>query len=367
MSFSPMNNLPDEDEINNKLDELMMEARNRAEELNARLKEVEVLIRQSQSDVDRLGGREGNLSARLKDMETNMDAYTLPDIKVLYNGYHETQLRLISQRKELDQLRERQQSLKEQQQQNFRLYQTLNQRPRRDPAQPSSQVRGVQGTDAQEMVSKIIQAQENERLRVSRQLHDGPAQAMSNLVLRAEICERWMEADMSRAKAEITGLKSMVNDTLQETRRFIFDLRPMILDDLGLLPTLRRYIKDYQEKNKIEVNLVNSGVERRLHNHVEVAVFRIIQEALSNVANHANAAHVNIALDLGDQAVTLSVEDDGNGFDINKLAGEGQQKSLGIHSMGQRTEMLNGRLEIASTPNRGTRVAAYIPLATNQN
>ncbi|NWJ44821.1 MAG: ATP-binding protein [Chloroflexi bacterium] len=364
MSMSPLGSNPDPEEIDQKLDELMIEARNRAEELNKRLSEVEMLIRQNQTEVDRLGAREGQLSARLKDMETNMDAYSLPDIKVLYNSYHEVQLRLNSMRKEVELLRERQKYLKEQQQENFKLYQILNQRPKSQAVQTSSHVRGVQGVEAQEMVGKIIQAQENERLRVSRQLHDGPAQAMSNLVLRAEICERWMEADIARAKAEITGLKSMVNDTLQETRGFIFQLRPMILDDLGLLPTLRRYIKDFQEKNKIEVNLVSSGVERRLPNQFEVAVFRIIQEALSNVAIHAHALHVNISLDLGEQAVTLSVEDDGNGFDIRKLEGEKQQKSLGIHSMGQRTEMLNGRLEIASTPGRGTRVAAYIPLVT---
>jgi len=364
MSLSPMDNVPDEDVINGKLDELMNDARNKAEELNKRLTELDSLTRQMQTEVDKLGAREGQLGARVRDMETNMSAYTLPDIKVLYTGFHETQIRLMSQRKELETMRSLQSYLKEQQQQNFKLYQALNSRPKREPGQSRSQVRGVQGTEAQDMVSKIIQAQENERLRVSRQLHDGPAQAMSNLVLRAEICERWMETDLGRAKAEITGLKSMVNDTLQETRRFIFDLRPMILDDLGLLPTLRRYIKDYQDKNKIEVNLVNSGTERRLPNTVEVAVFRIIQEALSNVAAHANAGHVNLSLDMGDQAVQLVVEDDGSGFDIRKLEGDNAQKSLGIHSMGQRTEMLNGRLDVASTVGRGTRIAALIPIAT---
>ena len=111
----------------------------------------------------------------------------------------------------------------------------------------------------------------------------------------------------------------MVNETLQETRRFIFELRPMILDDLGLLPTLRRYIKDYSDKNKLEVNLSVNGRERRLPNHVEVAIFRIIQEALTNVARHAEALHVQLMLDLNETSVSITVEDDGVGFDINKL------------------------------------------------
>ena len=114
MSFSAFDGIPSEEEVNKKLDELMNEASNRAEELNKRIGEVEMLIRQNQTEVDRLGASEGSLSARLRDMETNMDAYTLPDIKVIYNRYHETQLRLNSMRKEVELLRERLKYLKEQ-------------------------------------------------------------------------------------------------------------------------------------------------------------------------------------------------------------------------------------------------------------
>jgi two-component system sensor histidine kinase DegS len=161
---------------------------------------------------------------------------------------------------------------------------------------------------------------------------------------------------------ELGGLKSMVNETLQETRRFIFDLRPMILNDLGLLPTMRRYIKDYSEKNKIDVNMSINGRERRLPNHVEVAIFRIIQEALGNVAKHAEAMHVQLLLDLNENMVSIVVEDDGVGFDINKLKLDAQTSSLGISSMGQRIDMLGGQLNIESTVGRGTRINALIPI-----
>ena len=153
----------------------------------------------------------------------------------------------------------------------------------------------------------------------------------------------------------------MVNDTLQETRRFIFELRPMILDDLGLFPTLRRYIKDYVDKNRIEVNFQPAG-ERRLPSHVETAIFRIIQEGLSNISTHANATTVQLLVELDSSRAQLVIEDNGVGFDVNKLAMGVQKKSLGIASMGQRIEMLNGSLNIDSTLGRGTRITAVIPM-----
>jgi two-component system, NarL family, sensor histidine kinase DegS len=360
MSYTAM---PHDEEANNaQLDEIQFKAQQEADRLAGELREIELIIRQNQVEVDKLSQRDSSLSGQVKSMESNLDGYEKNDMRNLYNLVIEQRMRMIMMRQQLEGLQTKQQLLKDRQQQNIKLAQTLAQRPKYEAGHSGGRVAGLGANDAQSMVSKIIQAQENERLRVSRQLHDGPAQSMSNLVLRAEICERWMEADVNRAKSEITGLKSMVNEILQETRRFIFDLRPMILDDLGLLPTLRRYIKDYVEKNKVEVNFLPSGRERRLPTHVETAIFRIIQEALINVAIHANAAHVQVVLDLGDSAATVTVEDDGVGFDINKLSLELQQKSLGIASMGQRIEMLGGQISIDSTLGRGTRVMALIPL-----
>lgn len=360
MSFNPMS--VEDVDINEKLDQLLKDSKSEADRLSASLKENDLNVRQMQSEVDRLAQRENSLSGQLRNMENNIDDFDKPTIRSYYQQTHETQMRLLLLRNQLESLQTRQQDMKERYAQNTRMHQTLSQRPQYDPERSGARVGGMQG-DAQELVSKIIQAQENERLRVSRQLHDGPAQAMSNLVLRAEICERWMDQDVVRAKSEMTGLKSMVNDTLQETRRFIFELRPMILDDLGLFPTLRRYIKDYVDKNRIEVNFVPTG-ERRMATHVETAIFRIIQDALSNVAIHANATSVQVLLDLEASRAHLVIEDNGDGFDINKLAQDMQQKSLGIASMGQRIEMLNGSLNIESTLGRGTRITAAIPLTS---
>jgi two-component system sensor histidine kinase DegS len=220
---------------------------------------------------------------------------------------------------------------------------------------------GADDVSSKEMISQVIQAQEDERFRVSRQIHDGPAQTMTNLVLRAEICERLLDFDMVRAKAELSGLKSVVNATLQDTRRFIFDLRPMILDDLGLEPTLRRYVQQYTDKHKIDVGVNINGLNGRLPGALEVAIFRMVQEALTNVAQHAHAKRAQVNIDANGDMVTVTVEDEGAGFNTedSKLT---DPKYKGLVTMLRRAEMLNGRIAIESTPGRGTRIVANLPI-----
>jgi two-component system sensor histidine kinase DegS len=218
----------------------------------------------------------------------------------------------------------------------------------------------------QELISKIIQAQEEERQRISQQIHDGPTQTMSNLVLQAEVCERFIDKDPDEAKTELASLKATIHHTLQEMRRFIFDVRPMILDDLGLVPTLRRYLQDFGERNSIQTNFVLQGSESRLPKHLEISLFRVIQEALTNVAKHAHAPHTRVALEIEERRVTVAVEDDGVGFNVGEMEEamrRGTRRMMGVGNMRQRVEkLLKGRLTIESTPGKGTRVIATIPL-----
>ena len=183
---------------------------------------------------------------------------------------------------------------------------------------------------------------------------------MTNLVLRAEICERLLDMDPTRAKAELSGLKSAVNTTLQETRRFIFDLRPMILDDLGLEPTLRRYVQQYNEDYKIETGLSVNGINGRLPGPLEVTVFRIVQEALTNVQRHAHAAHAQVSIEATSDSVQVTVEDDGAGFNMDKSKLRDPKKT-GLAGMRQRAEMFGGQFTVESAPGRGTRISASIP------
>ncbi|MGE5577405.1 MAG: sensor histidine kinase [Syntrophothermus sp.] len=212
------------------------------------------------------------------------------------------------------------------------------------------------------MGSRIIMAQEEERKRVSREIHDGPAQAMANVVLHAEICEKLYDSGRPGLKEELTLLKNLVKESLSELRQIIFDLRPMTLDDLGLVPTLHRYLEKYQQAGDFAVVLNIKGREARLGASAEVALFRLVQEALQNVKKHARASQVKITLEYSSAQVVVVIEDNGVGFDVAKIRREAAGKeSFGLLSMRERVELLNGSFQIKAAPSSGTRIVASIP------
>lgn len=324
------------------------------------LTELEVLVRQGTAEVDKLSQRELSVSNRLRDLEVNLDKYSKDDIKNFYNAAQEVQMRLQSMRAQLEQLQLRQGALKNRQNQLSEVVELLH-----SLQGSGGQAGGIepQGAD-EDLIANIIQAQEKERLRISLQMHDGPAQSMSNLVLRAEICQRMIDRDLDQARAELGSLKTAINSTLQDTRKFIFDLRPMTLDDLGLVPTLRRYATQFSEKSGIEVNLMLQNVDTRLPSHYEVTLFRFIQEALNNIAKHAGANQARVLLDISGTTLQIVIEDDGSGFSVSDvLADQSGRRNMGIASMRQQIEvMLRGEFGIESAIGRGTRVAATVPL-----
>lgn len=325
--------------------------------------EVEVLVRQSTVEVEKLAQRELTVSNRVRDLEVNLEKYSKDEIKNFYTTAQEVQMRLQHMRAQLEQVQARREALRARQSQLGDVISVLDSAIEAlrggGKAQP-----GADGVDTEDMIANIIQSQEKERLRISLQMHDGPAQSMSNLVLRAEICQRLIDHDLDQARAELNALKTAINSTLQDTRKFIFDLRPMTLDDLGLVPTLRRYTAQFGEKSNLEVNLMVQNLEQRLPSHYEVTIFRFIQEALNNVAKHANANQVRLLLDGSGNTLQILIEDDGSGFHVTEtLANESARKNMGVASMRQQIEvLLRGEFGIESAIGRGTRVAATIPL-----
>lgn len=323
------------------------------------LSELETLLRQTGSEVEKLAQREMTVANRLRDLEVNIDKYSKADIKNFYTSAQEVQMRLLMMRSQLEQLQFRQQMIKTRQSQLLELVTTLEQMSGFGGGSG-----GGRASDENDVIANVIQGQENERLRISMQMHDGPAQSMSNLVLRAEICQRMFDRDAEMARAELSGMKTAVNSTLQDIRRFIFDLRPMTLDDLGLVPTLRRYVQQFTEKHKVDVNFMAPNMDNRLPPHYEIAIFRFVQEALNNVAKHANATQARVVVDSSGGSLQVSIEDDGNGFPLNEVMAEDSgRRNLGISTMRQQTEaLLRGEFGIESAIGRGTRVAAVIPL-----
>jgi two-component system sensor histidine kinase DegS len=193
-------------------------------------------------------------------------------------------------------------------------------------------------------------------------MHDGPAQSLTNLILQAEICERLFDTDPVRARIELGNLKNAVNITFQKIRDFILTLRPMMLDDLGLRPTLKQYIQGFEDKTRLATSFNVIGREAELPSHIEVALFRMIQELLDNVNVHAHATQVQVSLDFQEGTVVASVEDDGSGFDVAETQKPAQQrKGLGLATIQERVEMLGGRVYFESRIGRGTRVRLEIP------
>lgn len=231
----------------------------------------------------------------------------------------------------------------------------------------SSQLEGIQ--QRQLLGIRIIKAQEEERQRVARDIHDGPAQSMSNVVLKAEICEKLIDVDIEKSKYELQQLKRFVRECLQDVRKIIYNLRPMSLDDLGITPTLQRYVVTFKEESGINVTFKTRGHNDNLKSVISLTVFRLAQEALSNIRKHADAKNAVVSLEfLEDGRLMLHIFDDGKGFKVDDLKNKKSDMNggFGLISMRERVELLNGELTINSEPGKGTRLSIMIPLTQEE-
>lgn len=216
---------------------------------------------------------------------------------------------------------------------------------------------------ARQLGLSVIRAQEEERRRVAREIHDGPAQLLANVVLRIDVCQKLFGVDPVRLRTELDQLKEIVRLSLQDVRKIIFDLRPMALDDLGLVPALRAFLQDYQQRTAIETDFAFFGQDRRFDSTFEVAVFRLVQEALTNVAKHARATQVWVKVDVTHKTeLRMTIKDNGVGFDPAAIQGETAGKKFGLMGMKERAGLLGGSMEIQSAPGQGTRLAFTFPL-----
>ena len=211
---------------------------------------------------------------------------------------------------------------------------------------------------------RIIEAQEDERKRFAREIHDGPAQSMSNIVIKAELCERLIDKNIDDAKNELQNLKKIMRDSLQEVRKIIYNLRPMALDDLGLLPTLERYICNFKEETKIDVLFKYRNIDFEPKPAVSLTVFRIVQEALNNIMKHSKSNCASVFLERLDENLCITIADKGVGFDIKAIsvANSGLNGGFGLFSMKERVALLEGKINVISEEGKGTKIVILIPL-----
>lgn len=317
--------------------------------------------------VDDLQKKERRSRIKLMEVSRNFNVYTEDDIKAVYDDARNLQVELAVARAQEQNLRHQRDGLE------LRLRSLKKTVAKAEGL--TTQVGAVLGylgdqmgdvvvkieslQQSQVFGSKIIKAQEEERRRVSREIHDGPAQAMANIVFRAEVCERLLDIDVLRAKKEIADLREQVRQCLKETRKIIFELRPMTLEDLGLVPTVRRFLETVKERSAILTELRILGEERRLDSYVEIGVFRIFQEAITNAEKHAKASTLSIVMEFRRDALLATVTDDGEGFNTADDLGS---ESFGLLGMRERVNLLNGDLTIKSEIAVGTKIVVKVNL-----
>jgi two-component system sensor histidine kinase DegS len=339
-------------------EELVEDSRKEYEQVQLELREIDVLIKQSTSEVDKLAQRNAQITNKVRQIEAIFDTVPREDIQETYRAFQDAQKRLFMMRGQLEKLQSDQKNLQRYSDQLRQLLEATDGTflgHRDGPPGPGA---------AQPAIVRVIEAQERERQLLVEMMHDGPAQQLTNLILQAEICERLFDKDPNRTREELTNLRESVTNTFQEVRGIMFDLRPMMLDDLGLVPTLKKYIEGFQEKSGVPVNLTSTGQERRLSSHTEATIFRVIQELVKNARDHAHCTSIEISLDMDDVWVRTSVEDNGTGFDVDEVMQAVEQyKTIGLATLRERVEMMGGQLDIDSSVGRGTKVSLEIPAA----
>ncbi len=208
---------------------------------------------------------------------------------------------------------------------------------------------------------RVVAAQESERQRIARELHDETGQALTAIGMGLRgLSTRMENADISHAQETLKQLQELSAHSLNELQRLIGDLRPSHLDDLGLPAALRWYAHDIQERAQIYVRVEINGNERPVSSAVKTALFRIAQEALTNVVKHANARNASINLSYGPNAVRVQVTDDGRGFDIRSTTSS-ERISWGLTGMKERATLLGGKFALSSRSGEGTKVEVSIP------
>jgi two-component system sensor histidine kinase DegS len=320
------------------------------EQSRRELKEITLMLEQSQLEVKKLAQKNASITSRLQQAQSRFDTLSHEEMRTVYESALDAQQRLFVMRGQVEKLN----SDKSRINQYISLMEDILHAF--EGSSPTDFISHSSSTT--HTVEMMIQGQEAERQHLSRQMHDGPAQALSNFILQTEIAMRLFELDQEKARNELEDLKVTASKTFRQVRDFIFELRPMMLDDLGLVPTLKRYVDAYKSQSGLDIRLLVTGKERRLEPYQEVMVFRAIQELLYNTVRHGQASIVKVQLDMGENDIKVSVDDDGKGFEVEGL---NERPGIGLKVICDRVDMLGGTIGIDSAIGQGTRIVFQIP------
>lgn len=315
-------------------------------------------------DVDKLEIRSKMARNMIKTISDHFDEFTEKDIKEAYELSQKVALALSIKRQEEKELSERRNELERLMRKSAEVLKKSEILETKVSVAleylTSSIFEQIEDVKQKKELSiKIIEAQENEKKRISRDIHDGPAQSLANVIFKAEYASKIIDSSPVKAKREISELQEDVRNTLKDIRKIIYDLMPMSLDDLGLVPTIKKLISNIMDSNALIIDfsvVQNSVIDDQLTN---LMIFRVVQEAFNNIIKHSKSKHVRLNMHISDIEIKLSISDDGIGFDVDKTIES--PLGYGLYNMKERIDIVGGTLLIESEVSKGTTINIRIP------
>ena len=358
------------DKSKNQLYDIVETAREEHEILKNELNTIKTDIDRIINEVDRLTLKDKSTRNKLAEVSKSFNSHSETDIKRAYESASEVKVALMMATKEEQMLKERRTLLE------LSLKRAIKniQNAEHVVHQVTIAVTYLKGeifnaiseigNEGMVLGVKILEAQENERMRISRDIHDGPAQQIASIVMKADFCERIAKQDIDKGLMELSELKEQARKALKEVRSIIHDLRPMSLDDLGLNETLETYGLDFSKETDLKVTVKTTRVISEVEPIIKVAVYRLVQEILNNIKKHAKATEAVINLEYGSKYLRLTVMDDGIGFDVDQTLVELKKKhvSYGLLGIFDRVKQLHGEINFYSKSGEGTTVMIKLPV-----
>jgi two-component system sensor histidine kinase DegS len=336
--------------------EFQQEVNNELEQSRRSMAEIRMMLEQSQSELTRLTQRNASITGKMQQVQSNFETLPREELRVTFNEALDAQQRLLVMRGQMDKLQSDQAHISRyiSYLEKVQLFVFNEKAITKDVKQ--------QPVTGAETLSMVMDAIENDRVKISHEMHDGPAQVLSNFIIQADIANHLIDVDPAKAKIELENLKAAAAITFKKIRAYIYELRPMTLDDLGLLPTLKRFFESFAEQSGIEYKFEYKGAERRLVSYLDVLLFRAVQELLANAVDHNKDYPVKLQLYVQviyeDTHVRVIVRDNGKGFDSGQLT---QSSGRGLQTLQQRIQLAGGEIEIESQPGKGCTVTFQIP------
>jgi len=360
-------------EIDTSRDQLLDIVDAAREEYESLKSDLEMLKRDLEDvikSVDQLTIKDRMVRKELADVSKAFDTFSEDDIKRAYEKASDVRIELSGVKKEEEMLKSRRSMLEISLKRSMKNIQNAESVVRQVSI-AMSYLKGeilsaIEDMGAESMIIgvKVLEAQENERKRVSRDIHDGPAQQIASIVMKAEYCEKIMKRDFEKGMAELKALKEDTRTALREVRDIIQDLRPMSLDENGLNHTLEQYAIGFGKDNNIQVKSRIAKMVSPVESIIQVATFRIVQEIYNNIKKHAEASQVSMEVEYDASYLRLFILDNGKGFNLAETLDKLRQNqtSFGLLGLYERVEQLKGQIEILSAVGQGTTFVVKLPV-----